>query len=137
MLKQRNPKFSLGKTDPTRRCDCQAAALLVQISAGFSFAFASGGLELFVGESFNIANVLFDVSESTVFPNPNNGDFYIEFHSETDYQIKLYSNLGQIVLSRNIPKENTRIELNNISHGIYILHLKNKRNHFINKVIVN
>lgn len=62
-----------------------------------------------------------------LFPNPNNGDFTVEFNcnTKTELLIRIFSSLGQVVHSENImTSENAEVKyftLRNIRNGIYYL----------------
>lgn len=65
------------------------------------------------------------VKPITVFPNPSNGAFYLDFGNQHFKKviIKVYNHLGQEVISResNSNSERQKIELTNHANGIYFI----------------
>jgi len=65
-----------------------------------------------------------------VYPNPSNGIFNVEFNSRStsNVEIKLFDIMGRNILKRvfknNSTMFNERINIQNISSGIYILQVK-------------
>ncbi|MGL4596267.1 MAG: T9SS type A sorting domain-containing protein, partial [Bacteroidia bacterium] len=66
--------------------------------------------------------------ELNVFPNPNNGQFFITFNQHLQTATLLvYDGIGQLVHSENLPKaEQTTRELNlgNAPAGIYFVQVQ-------------
>jgi len=99
---------------------------------------ASGGLELFLGQSFNIDNTINEIQNVTIIPNPNNGNFNIQFDSDNNYTLIIYSSLGTILMKKEIVGKTTNIQLPSITPGFYILELKNNSRKIIReKIIIN
>jgi len=71
-------------------------------------------------------------NEITVYPNPNNGSFIIEFESGTALKqpIQIYDMNGKLVLSQIINGK-TSIDASNLSEGVYNLTI------ISNEVVVN
>jgi len=86
---------------------------------------ASGGLELFLGNEFNLRN-----SENThntsfkIFPNPNSGYFSIEHNQTSELIVEIYSITGKLLKSKIINQQNITLNLETKKPGIYILHIK-------------
>jgi len=84
------------------------------------------------------------VSDAKIYPNPNNGQFTLEFSSnkKTDLKIRIHSNLGQLLLTEEISvtKENFKreFELNNASKGVYYIQILHECEILsIHKMIIN
>ncbi len=75
-------------------------------------------------------------TEISIFPNPNNGNFTIQFDSNTENSIEIYSILGKKILEKSGIKTNT-IEISNLEKGIYFIKVNNQNNTKTKKVIVN
>jgi hypothetical protein len=76
-----------------------------------------------------------EVSENnlfSVYPNPAHSQINLNADSKLlGYVYNVYDNIGQVVLSGKIISENTVIELNNLSDGIYTLSVgENKKQSF-------
>jgi subtilisin-like proprotein convertase family protein len=69
----------------------------------------------------------FNLSNFTVYPNPNNGNFKIQFssQSENDVMISVHDLLGRKVFENKYNKTssefNENIQLKNVSSGVYLL----------------
>ena len=74
-----------------------------------------------------------DDCQSFIYPNPSKGNFTIRANGEVSYQ--LYNSLGQLVLSGNFTDE-TQIQAEGLSKGIYLLHLNNKAGSKVEKLII-
>ena len=99
---------------------------------------ASGGLELFLGQSFNIDNTINEIQNVRIIPNPNNGNFNIQFDSDNNYTLIIYSSLGSILMKKEIAEKTKNIQLPSITPGFYILEIKNNNRKIIReKIIVN
>ena len=77
----------------------------------------------------------------SVYPNPNNGQFEIKMDGVTNgnVKIKVYSLIGQIVYETEVTNENMtkRINLDNISNGVYFIKLNSNNKEYTKKIIVN
>lgn len=89
---------------------------------------ASGGLEFFSGNEFNLQNIEKIITEKlTVFPNPNSGYFTIEHNQNTELKIEIFSITGKLLSSKIINQQNVNINLEDKTPGIYILKIKNNQ----------
>jgi hypothetical protein len=61
------------------------------------------------------------LSQISVYPNPNNGNFFLEVDSESSAII--YNSIGAVILSQIIPAGKTAIDLGSYSAGVYMLTL--------------
>jgi len=97
---------------------------------------ASGGLELFFAESFNVENEINNLEIIKVFPNPNSGEFQIQIPNYTNGKLHIYSNLGQLIVNEKLTTDNTQISLTDKKSGIYIIKIQTEKKTFIEKIIV-
>ena len=99
---------------------------------------ASGGIELFLGESFITQTTINKIQNLKIIPNPNNGNFNIQLDSNKNYKAKIYSILGNILIEQDIVEKNTKIELKNITPGLYIIELNYNNDVVVKeKIIIN
>jgi len=78
-----------------------------------------------------------DTHQVTVFPNPNNGQFTVQFTNvESNTQVIIFNNLGQKVYETIVSGESQRIELPNIKRGIYLLKAISGQKQFDRKIMV-
>jgi hypothetical protein len=84
-------------------------------------------VEVFVGSqvSINENNFLFDIN---VFPNPNNGNFTIDFQNVSeDFEIELFDIAGKIIISNQLILASSKTkEINNLKAGTYLLNINSK-----------
>lgn len=70
------------------------------------------------------------------YPNPNNGNFTIEFGQNKTYVlVEIYSTLGQKVYGKSIEKDN-KVQINNLTSGIYYVTISNTSLNKVMRVIV-
>ncbi len=77
-----------------------------------------------------------------IFPNPNTGDFMVEYSGITNENINLeiFDIEGQVLYETILSKQNikrTEIHLKNVLPGIYFLKISNKTIFKIEKIVVN
>ena len=93
-----------------------------------------------LGNKINLGNVketLKNNAEINVFPNPNNGNFTIQFDTIAENNsVVIFSVLGQKVFEKFDIKTNT-IEILNLEKGVYFVKVNNQNNGKTKKVIVN
>ncbi|HQX02502.1 MAG TPA: T9SS type A sorting domain-containing protein, partial [Flavobacterium sp.] len=78
----------------------------------------------------------------SVFPNPNNGSFSIQFETlNNENELSVINNIGQQVyfekLSNSIGIQTKEIKLNNLPNGIYNIQIKSGRDISIQKIVIN
>ena len=98
---------------------------------------ASGGLELFLANSFNISSLNTNLEKIEIFPNPNNGNFNIKLPLNNNGNITIYSILGKIILNKKITFDKEIYQISNIKSGIYIISIKTENQTYTKKIIVN
>ena len=97
---------------------------------------ASGGLELFFSDNFNVENIIHNIDEIQVFPNPNNGEFKIEIPNYIDGELSIYSNLGQLITHKKLITSDVNISLKDVKPGIYIIRIQTEKHTFTEKIIL-
>lgn len=62
----------------------------------------------------------------SVYPNPNNGRFFIEnkIGIRSDLEIKIYNPIGEILFTTKFNTTKTEIDLTNFSNGIYFVEVR-------------
>lgn len=61
-------------------------------------------------------------SNINVFPNPNNGEFYLQLNTVNEnVKLEIENSLGQLILKKAINDLNTKISLVNYPNGIYFI----------------
>ena len=72
--------------------------------------------------SFLSISEISNIDLVSVYPNPATSNIYIKIATNllgSDYSV--YNNVGKLVLAGKLNTENTMIELNNLSDGIYLI----------------
>lgn len=88
-------------------------------------------------ECTKLSNDEFTLKEKTsIYPNPSNGNFTIDFKEYGDYSIEIFNTLGQKVFSA---KENNKnnIEINNVQKGIYFVRISKNTQSIVEKIVIN
>ncbi len=71
-----------------------------------------------------------------IFPNPANNELFIKTETFSfGYDILLRDLYGKIVKHSKIKKKETRIDISNLTPGIYFITVSNKKNTFTQKII--
>ena len=68
-----------------------------------------------------LAKDVFDVLKK-VYPNPTSGNLTIEAEGMTE--VSVYNTLGQCVLQKEVAGEQTTVNLQQVSEGLYLLRVK-------------
>ncbi|MBI4646378.1 MAG: T9SS type A sorting domain-containing protein [Bacteroidia bacterium] len=71
--------------------------------------------------NFQYNNFRFD--EPVIYPNPTNQYFFID--NVLNDEIRVYNIIGNIVLTINVLKNNTKIDISNLSKGTYFIRTAN------------
>ncbi len=77
-------------------------------------------------------------TSALVYPNPNNGHFYVNMNTIKEKNIKLviYSEEGRKVYEQNTP-DYENIEINISSKGVHYIIIETENNLFFEKIIIN
>lgn len=76
-------------------------------------------------------------SDYAVYPNPNNGNFTVEIYNSPDNSGLEISNIqGQVIYRKEIYAGDSRIEINNLSQGIYFVRIQSSHGYVVKKIVV-
>lgn len=70
-----------------------------------------------------------DINSIKIYPNPNNGVFYIDSKNDNE-TLEIANIYGQTILNTELNSGKTKIDLSSYSHGIYIYKLSNHKEEF-------
>ncbi|MBC8645453.1 T9SS type A sorting domain-containing protein [Flavobacterium lindanitolerans] len=73
-------------------------------------------------------------SEIKLYPNPNNGQFQLDFAGE-NADITVFDSLGKNILSKKVASQEV-IDLGNAQKGIYIIQIKSGNSTVSKKVAI-
>lgn len=83
-----------------------------------------------------LANETFNKNNFKIYPNPSKGNFNIDFKDFGNYEVEIFSTLGQRVYSGQENNKN-HIEINNIQKGIYLLKISKDSQSIVEKIVIN
>ena len=92
--------------------------------------------------TFPGTTTMIDVNEQlsplsfSILPNPNNGHFYILTNQPKSVGIKIYNNMGKLILTKDQLLESQPIDGSSLSKGMYIIEIFDGNQSFRNKMIV-
>ncbi len=72
----------------------------------------------------------------SIYPNPNNGTFYVEFPDNENYTIQIYDILGNKMYEQEDVIEKTLIGNERLKSGLYFVKAFSKNNIFTKKILV-
>lgn len=84
----------------------------------------------------------FGLDNFKLYPNPNAGNFNIEFTSQTstDIKIAVYDIQGRQILDKNYPNTGTfsqNLQLNNVQSGVYLVNINDGDKKETRKIVIN
>ena len=78
--------------------------------------------------------------EFSLFPNPSNGILNIQFIAidelKSNLNVTITNSLGQTVLSEEVNKQNSALNIEHLSDGLYYVTVKTKNKTFTQKIVV-
>ena len=83
-----------------------------------------------------------DQSAVNIYPNPNNGNFKIKFNLQQNdiVSLKVYNALNAVVFEENSISVGQTfakdLELNDLTKGVYYLHIDGKKTNIIKKLVI-
>ncbi|WP_264553064.1 reprolysin-like metallopeptidase [Flavobacterium sp. N2038] len=94
------------------------------------------------GQTFTLDAVDFDKIDFNLYPNPNKGNFNIQFKSDSLSEIKIFVHdiLGKIVYSNTYgatKQFSQNIQLPNVSSGMYLITVIDGDKRTVKKIVVN
>jgi len=70
------------------------------------------------------------------YPNPATEELTLELSGEHEADVNLYDNYGQLKKSLKVKKGKTKIKMNDLSKGIYTLHVNDGKNVYKKQIII-
>ena len=74
----------------------------------------------------------------SIYPNPNDGFFFIESNAAINnkFRLQLKNLQGEMVMDKTISNVSELIDVNHLSRGIYFMHVMNNTNYGIFKIVI-
>lgn len=73
----------------------------------------------------------------SIYPNPTNGDFTIEYPFTEKYQVNVIDAQGRVVWAKESKDSYTTVSLNKFNKGMYFIIIKNENSSVTKKVVLN
>lgn len=71
-----------------------------------------------------------------IYPNPTSGLVYIDQLGENDIQIKVFDHLGRNLVQKNVSDQQTALDLNDLTSGVYYINIQQKENSSTHKIVI-
>jgi len=71
------------------------------------------------------------IDNYTLFPNPSEGEFILDFGEIVNGNIQVINHLGQIIYSKDFSLDSIQSDFSYLSNGIYIIQINNSENNII------
>jgi uncharacterized repeat protein (TIGR01451 family) len=93
-----------------------------------------------IGENYipimlNMKEAWVEEMQVHLYPNPTSGLVYLEQLEEKEIQIKVFDNLGRVVLQQNANDRQTTLDLSKLPQGIYYINIQQEKKVSTHKVI--
>ena len=90
-----------------------------------------------VGNRFATSITSLNSNDLNIYPNPTQGTLNIKNPSSGEFSYELYSITGEMVAKRNnITDQLSKVDMGNLTKGIYLINLKSAENSTTQKVIL-
>ena len=96
---------------------------------------ASSVINLRVSGCVGIAQTQLDASGVSVYPNPTNGEFTVEFAENVVKTIVVMDVTGRVVLSNNNVTGATHFNLNSFANGVYYVKVVSSNSSKVVKIV--
>lgn len=103
-------------------------------SFGLWLAKAEGGKLIELKKSLSTTN--FEFAATSVYPNPTSGQFTISLNDFKDTRASVIDMFGRTLKTINLINKNTKVDVSNVSSGIYFVQL-HKNNRSSNAIKIN
>lgn len=83
----------------------------------------------------------FELNNLSIFPNPTNGNFNVQFNSisDKDILINVYDISGRQIFAKSYPNQNIfaqNIQLSNVQSGVYLVNIQNGNQKSVRKIVI-
>ena len=99
------------------------------------FTNVSPNQTLNIVEGSTLSNPTFETENIRIYPNPTSG--MITVFTQQYLEVKVYSALGKVILTKTINQNQNTIDLSNYSKGMYVLSLQSDTSTSIKKIVLH
>ncbi|WP_417237292.1 T9SS type A sorting domain-containing protein [Bizionia paragorgiae] len=112
------------------------------LSLGLSYLYADNVYHLYltrhnIDQSLSINDEEINSQDYTVFPNPASGDLFIKGPINEFTDGNIYDMTGKLILEFSLNAQENKIDIQNISAGIYFLQINNDHQIIVNMIIID
>ena len=72
-----------------------------------------------------------------IFPNPNDGNFTISNNSSKQIYVRIYNNIGKLIIERQSSEKYNFFNLSNFSEGVYFIEIIGEEINKYEKIIIH
>ncbi len=94
----------------------------------------SESLSIHVDNTVSVDDVEYD--KTTIYPNPNNGVFFIK-SSEVLSELIVFDQMGKLISKIQKPDENQKFDYSQLSPGVYFVHIVSQKGIIVKKIITH
>ncbi|ESU23714.1 hypothetical protein FEDK69T_11180 [Flavobacterium enshiense DK69] len=115
--------------------------VLAAMSSNTNNTISSATLTLCQRQTALLANETFGLQDFTLYPNPNNGNFNVQFTSNSSNEIKIgvHDLRGRLVFEKEYQNTGTfhqNLQLNNVQTGIYMVTVQDGERKETKKIVI-
>jgi len=82
---------------------------------------------IYFSDTLNITPTFKNLSSNyqfSLYPNPNDGSFYVHLKKSGNYQLKIYDGIGKLIYQDKFYGNQHFIQLRNLTEGVYLLEIE-------------
>ncbi len=111
-------------------------------AGGFNVDATNGGIYKYTGTALSVNALNNDNAKMSMYPNPSNGQFTLQIAGaeSKDAVVKIVDVTGSVAYENSISNSSDiiikKVDLSNVSKGIYFVTVENGTTRFVNKIVI-
>ena len=100
---------------------------LIVSQSGNYYAVYANSCGIYFSDTLNIIPTTKNITQHNSFimyPNPNDGHFYIQVHQNGEYQINIYDGIGKLIYKQKFKGKIYHVQLKEITEGVYTIEIE-------------